>query len=159
VAGFLGKAYNADGEAIIMRQTAPAAQDLAQRLLALEASVDNLPDVYAASSTFEKLHLSLVKLIGVTGFQALLVRALALAKTEVAWLAAVEVEADGTLRGFEENARKQSAEETIQGEVTLLSQLLGLLITFIGADLTLRLLKQIWSELPSESNLGAEEIS
>ena len=40
----------------------------------------------------------------------------------------------------------------------LLSQLLRLLIIFIGEALTLQLLHNIWSEIPKERNTDAEEI-
>ena len=143
-----------------MKQTAPAVTDLARRLLLLEAN----PGEHAegaggdALKVFEKLRSHLSKLVGVAGFQALLARALALAKAETNWLTAVQVQADGALEGFREAAQRQPAAIVTEGSGTLLAQLLGLLITFIGEALTLRLVADIWSEARlDDMNLNAEE--
>ena len=141
-----------------MKQTAATvAQNLAQCLLALEVDANNSSNVHAALSVLEKLRLNLAKPLGAAGFQALLVRALALAKSEVEWLNDVEVKANGTLAGFDDNARSR-AEEAVFGGAALLSELLALLIIFVGEALTLQLLHNIWSEIPWERNSNVEEI-
>jgi hypothetical protein len=38
--------------------------------------------------------------------------------------------------------------EIAEGEAVLVAQLIGLLVTFIGATLTLHLLQEAWSETP-----------
>ena len=143
-----------------MKQTAPAVKDLARQLLLLEAN----PGEHAegaggdALKVFEQLRLHLSRLVGVAGFQALLSRALALAKAETTWLDAVRVQADGALEGFREAARRQPAEAVMEGSGMLLAQLLGLLITFIGEALTLRLAREIWPEARLDNiNLSEEE--
>ncbi len=117
-----------------MTQATPAIQDLARLLLALEANQSEHAQeaLYAALGVFEKLRLSLSKLVGVAGYQALLARAVALAKTETGWLEAVRVSDDATLEGFSETVRQQPAEAVTEGSVALLAQLLALLILFIG---------------------------
>ncbi|MDO8539552.1 MAG: hypothetical protein Q7S40_03865 [Opitutaceae bacterium] len=95
----------------------------------------------------EKLRLPLSGLMGNGGFQALLSRALALAGTEVPWLRAVHVKANGSLEGWAELRSEVTAEELFGGRVELLAQLLGLLVAFIGAGLTLRLLGEVWPKL------------
>ena len=143
-----------------MRRTTSTAPDLARWLLAHEAGEGEPAEAtpQAASRTFEKLRLYLTKLVGVAGFQALLARALVLAQADVAWLQAVRVAPDATLEGFEEAVRKQEAHETTQGAVALLTQLLGLLFTFIGEALTLHLLQDIWPEAAlSDVNVAVEE--
>ncbi len=142
-----------------MKQAAPAAQDLARRLLTLEAGADNALVVHALLRTFEKLRVNLTKMIGGAGFQALLTRALALAQLEAAWLTAVQVEPKGMLAGFEENAHAQSPEEAMEGGTVLLAQILGLLILFVGEALTFHILHDIWSEIPWENKSGVEGIS
>lgn len=109
----------------------------------------------------EELRRHLSKLVGVAGYYALLARALALARTEASWLEGVQVKADGSLDGFVETALKQDPEEAMKGGEVLLTQLLGLLITFIGETLTLRLVCDIWPEVSlydrNDRNVGAEE--
>lgn len=143
-----------------MKQTDPAVKDLARRLLLLEAN----PGEHAegaggdALKVFEKLRSHLSRLVGVAGFQALLARALALAKSETSWLEAVRVQPDGTLEGFREAARRLPAEAVTDGSAALLAHLLGLLVTFVGEALTLRLVADIWPQARLDNvNLSPEE--
>jgi hypothetical protein len=134
-----------------MKAATPATRNLARWLLAHEAGVGK-PDeikVQAAFHACEKLRHHLSKLVGVAGFQSLLSRALTLAKAEAPWLGAVEVKADGTLAwpgGFD---TQQDRDETEKGGVILLAQFLGLLVTFIGESLSLRLVRDVWPDAPS----------
>lgn len=84
--------------------------------------------------------------MGVAGFRSLLSRALSLASDEVRWLKAVHVNAYGSLEGLDEG--QLSDAEIAEGEAVLVAQLIGLLVTFIGATLTLQLLQQAWPETP-----------
>jgi hypothetical protein len=115
---------------------------LADQLVALEAAVTSVSkaDANATCRVCEKLRRPLVTLTGTAGFSALLQRALALAKREATVLAGVSVEADGSLKGLE-------GEATAATNV-LVACLLSLLITFIGQTLTMRLLQEIWPDLP-----------
>jgi hypothetical protein len=70
-----------------------------------------------------------------------------MAKRECPTLDAWEVEPDGVLRGLE-------SEGTPSGAV-LIAQLLGLMFTFIGESLTLRILQDAWPNLPY-SEVGSE---
>ena len=143
-----------------MKQTTPETRDLAHKLLAQEAggSVVSETASQMAERSFEKLRLHLTKLVGLAGFQALLSRALALAKAEVPWLEGVRVKADGSLEGLGEAAQQQDAEAAARGSATLLAQLLALLMTFIGEYLTLRLMRDVWPNASlSDRNTGTEE--
>ena len=86
--------------------------------------------------------------MGNGGFRALLSRALALANAEVPWLRAVQVKADGSLEGLEELHAQLDPDEFFEGRVVLLAQLLGLLVAFIGENLTLRLVREVWPKVP-----------
>lgn len=86
-------------------------------------------------------------LMGRGGFEALLARALLLATAEAPWLTGLQVVADGKLEGLAAAHAKIDAAEFSEGEVVLLTQLLGLLVAFIGPALTLRLINQIWPQL------------
>jgi hypothetical protein len=121
-------------------------KECARRLLACEAAAAK-PGGAKNSTAFrvcEKLHLALAKLMGAMGFRALLSRALALASAEVHWLGALHIKADGTLEGLEEVDTKRDRDEIAEGEVVLVAHLLGLLVTFIGPELTLQLVQEAW---------------
>ena len=92
----------------------------------------------------EKLRMSLNRLMGVAGYRALLSRALALAGADVLWLRGLHVQADGTLEGQAELNSKLDDEQIAEGEVALVAELLGLIVTFIGPTLTMQLVQQAW---------------
>jgi hypothetical protein len=143
-----------------MNQATPPVRDLAKQLLALEADTNEPTETRAdtALRACEKLRLHLSKLVGVAGFQALLTRALTLATAEIPWLESVQVKADGALEGFSESVQQQDADAAAAGMAALLGQLFRLLVTFIGADLTLRLVRDMWSDAPLDDiNLSVEE--
>ena len=131
-----------------MKQATPAIRDLARLLLMLEANRSAPPaeQVQVTLSVFTNVRTYLSRIVGVAGFQALLARALALATAEMAWLETVRVQDDATLMGFTEAAQRQPAKAVTAGSIALLSQLIGLLVIFIGDTLTLRLVQDIWPE-------------
>ena len=102
----------------------------------------------AAFHASEKLRPHLATLMGNTGFRALQSRALTLANPEVPWLSAVQVKADGSLEGLEALHAQLSPAEFYEGGVVLLARLLGLLATFIGENLTTRIVRDVWPKLP-----------
>ena len=99
----------------------------------------------------EKLRVHLATFMGKTGFHTLLARSLALSIEEVPWLCAVRARADDSLEGLEELQAQLGPKEFSDGEVVLLAQLLGLLVAFIGENLTLRLVRDVWPEIPLNS--------
>jgi hypothetical protein len=132
-----------------MSRITPTMRDFAERLIALETR-GNSPSETRTPAAFhvcEKLRPHLATLMGNGGFRALLARALALANTEVSWLRAVHVKADGALEELEELHAQVAPAEFFEGKVVLLAQLLGLLVAFIGENLTLRLVREIWPKV------------
>jgi hypothetical protein len=123
----------------------PETLDLARRILAFEAMEGKRsePIQSAAVLVYEKLRLHLCALAGVAGYQALLSRALTLAKAEAPTLSAVQVTADGYLQGLSELAPQIGKDQAQEGEVVLLAQLLGLFLSFIGEALTLQLVQDV----------------
>jgi hypothetical protein len=99
---------------------------------------------------FEKMRPHLATLMGNAGFHALLLRSLSLASAQSGWLRALHVNANGFLEGPDETAPQLGQEEIADGRVVLLSQLLGLLVAFIGESLTIRLVHEVWPELPAD---------
>jgi len=135
-----------------MSEATPQMRDFAERLIAHETRVNKPPGTRnpAAFSVFpvvEKLRPKLATLIGDAGFRALLSRALARARAEVPSLRAVQVRADGSLGGLAEIEAQADPREIAEGRVALLEQLLGMLVAFIGEDLTLRLAQEVWPKL------------
>jgi hypothetical protein len=120
-----------------------------RRRLAYEAATGTRAgaDGSAAFRVCEKLREPLGKLMGVGGFRTLLSRALGLAGEEVPWLLALKFQADGSLAGLGELEARDDWRTVVEGEVVLVAHLLGLLATFIGPALTLRLLHDIWPKM------------
>jgi hypothetical protein len=114
------------------------------------AGVNNSP----AFRVCEKLRQPLSRLAGVAGFRSLLSRALALANDEVRWMKAIHVRADGSLEGLDEAQAQLSETEIADGEIVLIAQLIGLLATFIGEELTLRLVQESWPDAAKKQNNG-----
>ena len=126
-------------------------RDFAERLIAYETTGNfSQAKTPAAFLVSEKLRPHLATLMGNVGFQALLSRALVLAHAEVPWLCATRVTAEGFLEGLDEVELEAQLdpEEIFEGRVILLAQLLGLLVAFIGENLTLRLVREVWPKLP-----------
>jgi hypothetical protein len=129
-------------------KTSPETRDWAQRLLAYEAVAGetSAPADSAAVRVYEKLRRPLCALAGVAGFRSLASRALALARAEAPTLSAVQITADGLLRGLGELESQSDKGHAEQEGAILIAQLFGLLRTFIGEALTLRLVQDAWPD-------------
>jgi len=117
-------------------------RDLARSLVAREAdsSTTSLHAEPATMRVYEKLRRQLAAPVGVDGFQALASRALALAKSQSPRLSAVQVTANGGLRGIGEVESQTDADEA---GIILIAQLLGVFLTFLGEATTLRLIEDL----------------
>jgi hypothetical protein len=137
----------------------PQTRDLAQRLLAYQdaAGKTSEPTEFAAFGVCERLRQPLIILTGVTGFRSLLSRALTLARAEAPSLSAVQVAADGSVKGLDELASQAGKEQARDGGAILLAQLIGLLLTFIGEGLTLRLVQDVWPEAAFNGRVSEKE--
>ena len=132
-----------------MIQATSQVQDFAVRLITYETREDKSSGTQtpAAFPVCEKLRPHLATLMGNTGFHALLSRALARAKAEFPLLRAVEVKADGSLGLVDKPAVQAGPPELATGSVVLVAQLLGLLVNFIGENLMLRIVCEVWPKL------------
>lgn len=112
----------------------------------------------AAFRVCEKLRRSLSVLTGVVGFRSVLARALVLARAEAPWLEELRLGADGSLElpaGLESRIGEG---EAARGGAVLVASLLGLLVTFVGEMLTLRLVQDVWPKAAlGESGNGEKE--
>lgn len=132
----------------------PAIQDFARRLIALEAMCDagSLAGRSEAVRVCEKLRVPLAKFLGIDGYRSLTARALAIAKAETPSLGPVQVQSDGSLDGIDP--------KDAEAAVVVLVHLLGLLATFVGERMTLRLALDVWPEAClGETDLSVEEQS
>ena len=143
-----------------MSTASPEIQELARRLLAFEAARgdSSAAGVDVAARVVEELRLRLIKLAGVDGFRSLLSRALTLARPEVPSLNMVQVLADGSVEGFDGIEESQATGAATQAGTVLVAHLLELLVTFIGAPLTLSLVRDKWPDASMDgTDLRAEE--
>lgn len=134
-----------------MSRATPQMRAFAKRLMAYDAGDKELarPQPPAGFYVCEKLRLQLATFMGKTAFHTLLARSLALSTDEVPWLRAVRVnKADDSLEGLEELQAQLTPDELFEGGVVVLAQLLGLLVTFIGEVLTVRLVREVWPKVP-----------
>ncbi len=120
-----------------MNRTTPALRTAAERLLALEAASRGADKLATAVRVSERLRRLLGALLGAAGFQALLARAVTLAKAEQPALHTLRVQADGSLKGLDELSGHD-------GAIVLVAHILGLLVTFVGEALTVRLMNDAW---------------
>jgi hypothetical protein len=118
---------------------------LARNLIASEAvaSTTSLHTGPATVRVYEKLRRQLGAALGTDGFQALASRALALAKSESPRLNTVLVAANGDLRGLSEIESWKDTHEDGEAGISLIAQLLGLFLTFLGETTTLRLIEDL----------------
>lgn len=125
----------------MMETTTPTMQALARRLIALEAGREpSAAPIVAAARACDRLRATLARLVGMAGFCSLMSRALAMTKREFPLLDAARVLPDGSLDGLDGIGQDADA------GLIVVSQLLGLLLTFIGEPLTLGLVNDAWPD-------------
>jgi hypothetical protein len=103
---------------------------------------------HVAERILKRLYQGLWKLIGPAGFDVLLARALALARKSHPVLAEISVAAGGELQGLENAALDPAALQ--DGAVAIVACFIDLLVTLIGAELGLRLVRDVWPGLEEE---------
>src|ERR1035437_7478179 len=132
-------------------------RDLARSLLAREAdkSTTSAQAEPATVRVYERLRRLLCAPVGAASFHALATRALVLAKSESPALSAVQVTADGCLRGLSEIEAQADTDQDGEAGVILIAQLLGLFLTFLGEATTLRLIEDLRLQVDSGTESGA----
>ena len=136
-------------------------RDLARSLVASEAMADtsSLHSEPVTVRVYERLRRRLAAPVGADGFQSLAARALALARSDSPRLKAVQVTANGTLRGLSEVESQTNPDEDGEVGVILIAQLLGLFLTLLGEATTLRLIEdlRLQAEVQSVSPLSTAD--
>jgi CheY-like chemotaxis protein len=118
----------------------------------------------AAERGCRKLCLRLAKVVTPAGCQSLLARAIHIAAVDAPFLQGVRagVIPAASLEGVQEATRGVPTELAQAGLAAVLAHLLGLLATFIGDDLTARLVRDVWSDAPigrGETDAAPREVT
>ncbi len=131
-----------------MKQKISSVRKLAEHLIACEAGTINAGErSLPAEPVCNKLRPHLATLMGTTGFRALLARALARASVKVVALSAMHVTTTGGLERLSAPEGQGTLDPGKEGSVVLIVELLSLLRAFIGINLTLQLVRDLWPEL------------
>ena len=135
-------------------KTPPVADVLAHQILRHASGADESPAAFlaAAESAHGQLRAGLAVFFGQAGFDALWVRALALASQSPAGGDAAGADAL-MLRApdWPDALSGRTAHETRSVVVTAFTSFIDLLFTFVGVELGFRLLHQVWPELPLDT--------
>jgi hypothetical protein len=128
----------------------PMISDWARKLIASEVDADS-PS--ATLRVYEKLRRQFCAPVGSDAFQALVSRALSLAKSQFPGLSPVSVSANGGLRGLGEVETQLSIVEGGEVGIILIAQMLRLFITLLGEAATVRLIEDASLRLEAKVEL------
>jgi hypothetical protein len=141
----------------------PTIIEFAERLLRHEAEEADTTTGLAAGlqRICHALNVRLSPLISSSGFQALFARALRLATRDFPFLTTVQLSVNGdcTLSGLPGALAGRTPVEGREALTAVLAQFIWLLVIFIGENLGLRKVREVWPEVPFGRNhsSGAEE--
>jgi NAD(P)-dependent dehydrogenase (short-subunit alcohol dehydrogenase family) len=116
--------------------------------------------VDAAERACQKFGRHLARLVAAAGYLALLARALRLARDDFPLLAGVRAGAtvDSCFEGLQRSVEGADPALVHDALVTVLAHVFRLLATFIGEDLALRQVRDVWPDAPFRgAELRAEE--
>lgn len=134
-----------------MNEHPPGAHELAKRLLRHEAGAAADPAMIAAALESARLRLSAVlePLVGKGGADALIARAVSLARRDFPFLGAVRhtLTTSGDLAELRDSLATQDAAQAEAAAVAVLERLLGLLIGLLGEELGLWPVRAIWPDI------------
>jgi len=144
-----------------MRQPFPGVRELARRLLDwASAESGEHGDATAAASIVSALRSRLVLLVGSSGFDLLLGRALQRARRDHPLLVEVRLGEGrgGTLSGLEEVGSRAGPGEEEAAMEALVAELIALMARFLGADMVARLVRQALPDAPLMSIESGSEV-
>jgi len=131
--------------------------DLARSLLAYEAAGSSSDTTESlAVRVCERLREPLCALAGVAGYRTLLVRALTLARLQSTStsLGALQVAKDGSLQSVGEPSAQSDQHVASDGDILLVTQLLGLFLSLLGTAVTLQLVQDVFPNLTVKTESG-----
>ncbi|WP_438027165.1 hypothetical protein [Sorangium sp. So ce233] len=135
---------------------------LSRRIIEHEIAGREAPAEVAAAieGAFRRLYKVMSTVIGPIGFQAVVTRAVHLTRRVSPGFNACNVTCGDTvvMTGMSEMIEREGAAEAGATAVVLLANVIALLCSFIGEDLTFRLLRRGWTGLAGQGEgPGAEE--
>jgi hypothetical protein len=137
-----------------MKPGNPKLQELALRLFEHEARNSGNSDdpVKWIELCCQRLHDRLDRLIGPGGFRALLNRALYLAKKKYVWLEGVGIEnyPGCEFKDLREAVKGQKPATVKEACTFILANVIWLLVTFIGEDITIGLIQEAWPDVRTD---------
>ena len=137
------------------RPIPPAPEELARQLLAYEASEKQSPEELAAAGerAYLRLRERLAVLLGPTGFDALWARAVHLAQPKFRSDDTTAAEESVPMHGYGLHAAVRGRASAVgqHNLVVAFASFITLLFTFIGEELSLRFIGQIWPDLPPDA--------
>jgi hypothetical protein len=135
-----------------MSQSAETMREISRWILESEiGDQQGNPEIAKAiEAAFERINNLLSNVVGRAGFQALLERSVAITKRELAGLQNVDVRSEPSIsmNGLVPLMDRGTAAVATDISVAMLANLLSLLSSFISEDLTMRLLRRVWTTLP-----------
>jgi hypothetical protein len=134
-----------------LRTQARAYADLAGWLLAKETGEVDPPELAAAAEQVcQKLSRRLSRWVSADGSRAIVSRAVHMARVEFRFLDGVSVgiPPEACLVGLHESIRDVEAGKAGAAVLAVLSAMLDLLVGFLGEELTLGLVQDIWPDVP-----------
>jgi hypothetical protein len=130
----------------------PPLADFARRLFVHEAAGQQRHQdlVDAIERVCQALHTQLAPLVSTAGFNALIGRAVKLAAREYPVLAATSVitAPNCSIDGLRQAAEGRSPTEVADALVAILANFIWLLVIFIGENLGLRKVHEVWPDVP-----------
>jgi hypothetical protein len=135
-----------------MTQVPAPLADFARRLLLHEAGNGRTPGEFA--DAMERaclaLHRQLAPLLSAAGFDAMIGRAVKLAARDFPFLATVSstTPRNGCFDGLRQAAEQRESKDVETALVAILANFIWLLVIFIGENLGLRKLREVWPEVP-----------
>jgi hypothetical protein len=115
----------------------------------MEATEEPLAAPEAAERVFGKLSKRLARLITDVGADALVARAVHLSLAAFPLLGGAQIRRsdDSLIISLRETADRTESSQVAEGFEAVLATLVALLVSFIGEDLTARILREVWPEL------------
>jgi hypothetical protein len=140
------------GRAAIMKTADHILHDIARRAMKGDRTSGAATAADAAEAmqrACEALYRILDTTMGPAGLQALIGRAIQITARDYPWLGMVQPgkTADCALEGLIEAAAGLNAEDAATGYAALLANIVWLLVSFIGEELTLRFVRKAWPSL------------
>jgi hypothetical protein len=115
----------------------------------MEATEEPLAAPEAAERVFGKLSQRLARLITDVGADALVARAVHLSLAAFPFLGGAQIRRsdDSLIISLRKTADRTESSQVAEGFEAVLATLVALLVSFIGEDLTARILREVWPEL------------